>query len=482
MQSPRRKRAGRNDVFLGVDAGTTVLKACAVDSATGNVLAHVSRRLPLQQSVGGGREQNVRGLDNALGRAVKSVREALGDRWDALAGIGLAAQGGSSIMADRKTGAPLTPMILWNDTRAQACAGVIAERTTPEFWREFTLRDGIPHGLARLVWLRERAPALFHDFNIHAGAGEWIFHRLTGIWRQDPGNAIQVGSYNAATKCLDAAAFDVVDLPLSLVATLRDGHETAPLSKAAAKRFRLPAGLPMAGPYIDQEAGYLSAVGISPRPVHCSLGTAWVCNYTRPDSPHIDSPRQLVLRSVLNGGQLVVLPLKTGNAAWDFILQTFLDSNHNKALEKAAEIFQKRLIPSEDAFAASVAPDVSGIPPNPYPGWRADVIRAVVAGMVFELAEALETPIAKKHADAIVLGGGASKGSYFCRMIAALYPGVPVRRQTGEALAAARGALYAFSPRIACAPTAAVRRPGEADCNALRQMGIQYQETRSIEE
>jgi len=482
MQRPRRKRAGRNDVFLGIDVGTTVLKVCAVDSAAGNVLAHVSRRLPLKQSADGGREQNVRGLDNALGGAVKSVRQSLGDRWDTVAGIGLAAQGGSSIMADRKTGKALTPMVLWNDARANDCAAIVEKRTTPEFWREFTLREGVPHGLARMVWLRERASALFHDFNIHAGAGEWIFHRLTGIWRQDPGNAIQVGSYNAATKRLDAAAFDVVDLTLSLVATLRDGHETAPLSKAAAKRFRLPAGLPVAGPYIDQEAGYLSAVGVSQRPVHCSLGTAWVCNYTRPETLHIDSPRQLVLKSVLNGGQLVVLPLKTGNAAWDSILHRCVDPNHEKALEKAAAIFEKRLTPSDGAVAAAATLDVSGIPSDPSPERRGDFIRATVVRMVFELAEALDTPITKKYADALVLGGGASKGSYFRRMIAALFPDLPVRRQTGEALAAARGSLYAFSPRIACAPTAAVRRPGEADCNALRQMRIQYQEARSIDQ
>lgn len=451
-------------------------------------MARSSQKLPVKLFPGGGREQNVRALDRALSAALKTVREQLGSRWKQVAGIGVAAQGGSSIIADRKSGKPLTPMVLWNDARAHAHAALIEKRTTPEFWLEFTLRENMPHGLPRLAWLRERFANLFHDFNIHVGAGEWIFHRLTGVWRQDSGNAIQIGSYNAATKCLDPAALDTIDLELSFFAGLREEHETAPLSGAAAKRLGLPQGMPIAGPYIDQEAGYLSAVGASRQPVHCSLGTAWVCNYGRPDSNAVDAPLQLVLRSPVEDGQLVVLPLRTGNTAWDWALATLCSPEHAKALKKAEAIFRARLYPPEGLLALPhltqrnpVVHDAFGA--GAFFGINtgttaADLLRAIASSMVFELAQALRQPLARGFADTIVIGGGASKGTYFCRLVAALFPAVPVLRQIEEDLAVARGTLYAFAPAIASARTTTVQPPGKTDCRAINDAADHYAKLR----
>ncbi|MFO7974915.1 MAG: FGGY-family carbohydrate kinase [Candidatus Hydrogenedentota bacterium] len=480
MQSMRGKqRSTREPILIGIDIGTTVLKVCAFDGVSGKSAARTSKKLPVKLLADGGREQNVRSLDRALSKAMKEIREHLGSRWEQVAGMGLAAQGGSSIIADRKSGKPLTPMVLWNDGRAYRQAALIEKRTTPEFWREFTLRERMPHGLARLAWLREKSPDLFHDFNIHVGAGEWVFHRLTGVWRQDSGNAIQVGSYNAATKQLDPAALDIIDIELSFFAGLREGHETAPLSVAAAKRFDLPQGVPVAGPYIDQEAGYLSAVGAAQRPVHCSLGTAWVCNYARPDSDAIDSPLQLVLPAVVEDGQLVVLPLGTGNTAWDWALTTFCDANHGKALKKADTVFRKRLIPPDGLLALPHLAQRNPFYPEAFGAGaffgintattKGDLLRAVAAGMVFELANALQEPLANGAADAIVVGGGASKGIYFSRLIAAMFPGRSVRRQVEEDLTVARGTIYAFAPALACASTVAVEYPGEPECQAIRK-------------
>jgi len=459
--------------------GTTVLKVCAFDATSGALLAQTSQKLPVALLANGGREQSVQTLDRAFAASVNAVRERLGNRWSMVTGIGLAAQGGSSIIAERKSGKALTPMVLWNDARAHAHASLIEKRTTPEFWLEFTLREGIPHGLARLSWLREKRPGLFHDFNIHVGAGEWMFHRLTGVWRQDPGNAIQVGSYNAAAKRLDSAAFDVIDIELSFVARLREEHETARLLPAAAKRLRLTAGIPVAGPYIDQEAGYLSAAGVSPHPVHCSLGTAWVCNYARPDTDAVDSPMQLVLNSVVGKGQLVVLPLGTGNTSWDWALTTLIDPDLDKALENAEVLFRKSLVPPPGLVVVPHFAQRNPVHAEAYGAGaffgistgttRADILRAIAAGMVFELTDALRRPVSKGLADSIVLGGGASKGDYFCRLIAAMFRGIPVRKQVEQDLAVARGAVYAFAPDIACAPTAAVRMPGEAACRSLRE-------------
>ncbi len=488
MPTTHKRRKAQGRVLIGIDAGTTVLKACAFDADSGILVARAAHRLPVRLLADGGREQTVRTLDRAFQGVMASLREHLGGRWAEVAGLGVAAQGGSSILAERNTGAPLTPMVLWNDARAHGHAASIAERTAPRFWREFTLRDGVPHGLARLAWLREREPHLFCDANIHIGAGEWLFHRLTGLWRQDPGNAIQTGAYNAAAQRLDPAAFALIGLDLPFVADLRQGHETALLCAETARRLRLPLGIPVAGPYIDQEAGYLSAVGGASRPVHCSLGTAWVCNYARPYSRALDSPAQLALGPVTGEGQLVVLPLRTGNTAWDWALTALLDPDLPKALRKAEAVFRARLAPPPGLVAVPhlaqrnpLFPEACGA--GSFWGIHAatstgDLVRAVAAGMVFELAEALRRALSGGRADGIVVGGGASKADCFCRLIAALFPGGWVQRQREEDWAVARGAIYALAPAIARAPADPVRRPGASSCRAVQDSANHYAHVR----
>ena len=103
----------------------------------------------------------------------------------------------------------------------------------------------------------------------------------------------------------------------------------------------MDAGIPVAGPYIDQEAGYMSAAGVSESPLQCSLGTAWVGNFVLPDDTTGGSPTQMVLPAPVGNGRLVVQALLAGNVTWDWGLQTLLDADHVRALESAIGRFPR---------------------------------------------------------------------------------------------------------------------------------------------
>lgn len=471
-------------MLLGIDLGTTVLKVAAFAERTGAPQAQATRRLPVRAFKDGGREQRPRQIDRAFKEAVAELRQCLGASWRTVAGVGLAAQGGSTLIVERVSGHPLTPMLLWNDGRAERYMGGIAARTTPQFWQRFTLRNVPPAGLGRLLWLKATHPGLFKVKNLHVGAGEYLFFKMTGVWRQDAGNAIQIGSYNAVAEKLAADALDLVDVPLSFVAPLRQGHETAPLSREGARLLGLPAGIPVAGPYIDQEAAYLSAVGTSGRPLQCSLGTAWVGNFALPKRVGGWSPFQLVLPNPAGDGKLAVQPLLTGNAPWDWALETFLDSDHDTALSQANRLFRRALLPPRGLI---VVPWLTQ--PNPLnrtcqgggtffgvsaSTTKADLIRAVAAGMAFELARMFDEVKRSGIADAVVLGGGASRGWFFRTLIAALFGPLPVYRQTYEALAAAAGAVFAFSPKAARLSAKQVTAPARAALEEIRERYIEY--------
>ncbi len=73
------------------------------------MLAKAVRLLPVQQFEDNGKEQKTGALDRLFREAVNELQKQLGMEWQKVAGIGLAAQGGSAIIADRKTGKTLTP-------------------------------------------------------------------------------------------------------------------------------------------------------------------------------------------------------------------------------------------------------------------------------------------------------------------------------------------------------------------------------------
>lgn len=476
----------KGDILLGIDLGTSVLKVCAFDGRDGARLAFAARPLPVDELPGGGREQPVGSVDRAFFRCVETVRESLGRKWRAVRGIGVAAQGGSSIIASRASGRPITRMVLWNDGRTGGHTAELARRHPAGTWRRHTLGSVPPAGLGRLIWLRETNPELFggdlsgrgqttgdllRDATIHIGAGEHLFFALTGVWRQDAGNAIQIGSYHAGKGRLDPGLLDLIGVPLSFVAPLRRGHETSPLGARAARRLGLDAGIPVAGPYLDQEAGYLAAAGAARRPLHVSLGTAWVGNFTLPRGWSGSSPTQLVLPSPSGrkgAGSLVVQPLLAGNRAWDWALETF---GGGEPLRAAARAFAKRLLPARELTVLPFITRPNPLDPTAHGGGAVlglsdrtgpeDMIRAVACGLAFELLRVLEPVRNARVVDRIVLDGGASKGIWFQKLIASLFAPLEVLLAREEDTSVARGALSAFGREVARTRTRRVLPPSQ---------------------
>ncbi len=466
------------NLLVGIDLGTTVLKAAAFDRASGTLLASASRRLPVDAGADGRREQSLADVDRALDEVMAELRTTLGEGWGRVSGVGLAAQGGSTIIAERDTGVARTPMALWNDGRAHPYLQRLIDAHPPRYWQSFSLSEMPGFGLARLLQMREEAPQWLDPARfIYVGAGEYAFFHLTGAWVQDACNALQIGCYDAHRKRLTDSPLREQGIPLSFFAELRQGHATRPLSPAAAQRFGLSAGIPVAGPYIDHEAGYASAAHVSEKPLQCSLGTAWVGNFLLPDDTTGHAPYQLVLPSPVGAGRLIIQPLLTGNMTWDWALETLVDADHAVALRAQDTIFDAALLPRPGlAFLPWLHrphPLVDTLGAGCFVGMspatdRAELLRAVAAGMSFELARVFRQVQAHGEIDALVLSGGASKGAQFQRFIAALFAPLPIYQVAEEDWMGTCGSLYAFDSPAA---RAAVRplTPPAADTDAIRR-------------
>jgi len=459
--------AASKQVLIGIDLGTTVLKAAAFDARTGRMLAQASRALKVAAAEDGTRQQDPKAVERALKSTLGKLRRELGRLGNRVRGLGLAAQGGSTIIADRTTGEPLTPVTLWNDSRAREERARVAAERPVAYWRGFSCRDVPGAGLARLLRLRRTTPELLDDENIYVGVGEYLLFKLTGLWRQDAGNALQIGCYNVHNQDLDQDPLDVVGVPVSFFAPMRRGHETHPLSEGAARALGLPGGIPVAGPYMDHEAGYLSALGVSDRPLQCSLGTAWVGNFRLPTTTTGGSPVQLVLPSPVDGSRLVVQPLLTGNVTWDWGLGTFIAGSHQRALTRLQGIFAEELLPPHGLMALPWNTQANPLEPSARGGGtffgmnahttREHLIRALALSMTCEMLRVFEEVKASGEVDSVVLGGGASKGRFFQAYLAALFDPLPVFTLAEEDLAGTRGVLFAFSPKTSKARARRVR-------------------------
>lgn len=474
-------------MFLGIDIGSTSLKAAVFEARDGRLLAQCERHLPLEVDETGKREQDPAAILQALCAAAALLRDQLGSIWATIEGIGLATQGGSTILVNRKTGAPSTPMFLWNDTRAFGHFHAIAAQLPAPWWRSFSLRDEPGMGLARARWLRERSSGLFDGNPLCIGVGEHIYFALTGQWRQDACHALQSGCYDAQHHRLTTRPLEELSLPLDLFAPLRSEQETHPLTKQGAALLQLPSGLPVAGPYNDHEAGYLSVSHVSRQPLECSLGTAWVGNFFLPPGFEGISPFQLSIAAPSGTGRLVIMPLLTGNVTLDWALQTFLAADRGDALRQADQILSEKLLPPPGLMAVpwlnrpnALRPAHTGsaaffgMGPATTP---ADFFRAIVVSMAFELARVFEATTKLGAVDSIVVCGGAARSVHVCSLLASLFTPIPVHQVIETGLMGTRGCLYGFDPGIARASVAEVPIRTQIDGKSLAAAQALYLET-----
>jgi sugar (pentulose or hexulose) kinase len=220
-------------------------------------------------------------------------------------------------------------------------------------------------------------------------------------------------------------------------------------------RLGLPTGIPVSGPYNDHEAGYLSVMHLSDRPLQCSLGTAWVGNFVQDNALGQGSGFQFPVPAPAGNGSLIIQALQTGNLTWDWALENFVSEDHDEALALANTIFSDQLLPSGDltclpwfnrpnplgnGFGAGAFLGMSPTTSNE------DFLRSVALGLVFEFARVFD-PVQQAGAiDSLVLCGGASQSPYFKKLFAAMFAPLPIFIPDSMGT---RGSLYGHDPLVA---------------------------------
>ena len=259
-------------LYLGLDVGTSVVKASAFD-ASGATIATARERMPVSRSRPGWAEQDPVAVWRAVARCMRRLSTVTpAHEWRA---IGVAAQGDGCWFVDGQL-RPVGPAAVWLDGRAAPIVeSWIADGTDRAYFRE-TANVPFPGAVPALLRWYE-----LHDLQTLARArwllscADWVVACLTGTVTTDPVNASRgvTDTALAGWNCELAAALGLGDWshlmpPMKPALSVRGA-----ITARAARETSLPIGLLVMAASMDVYATMLGAGVAEPGDALTIIGT-----------------------------------------------------------------------------------------------------------------------------------------------------------------------------------------------------------------
>ncbi|MCW2289914.1 xylulokinase [Leucobacter luti] len=320
--------AQRTGIAIGLDLGTSSLKAIAVEIETGRVIERVRQPYPTHRPEQSAAEQAPRdwmaAVVGALGRLAAATRAA---DW---VGIALSAMLPTMVRLDA-SGEPIGNAIVWEDNRAEPEARHLREHY-PEataYARTGQLMDGrylVPMS-ARLARLD---PASAERVARIVGAKDYVFAQLTGELLTDPSTAAGSGVYDLARGEYATGAWGA--LPTVAAATTLRG-----LHPGVARLVGTAPGIPVA---LGAADSVLGAEALGARPGHdiaIISGTSTVVLGLR-ETLALEPKNRALVTPLARGGYGFEMDLVATGSAFQWLAQLTGAASPAVLLEEAAPI------------------------------------------------------------------------------------------------------------------------------------------------
>ena len=261
------------DILIGVDAGTSVIKAIAFDLG-GRQIAVSATPNRYQTRPDGAAFQS---LDETWADCALTLR-GLGERVPALAertvAIGVTGQGDGTWLVD-KANKPVADAWLWLDGRAgptvRRLRGTAADRA-----RYIATGSGLnvcQQG-SQLAHMKATKPDIVAAADVGMHCKDWLYLNLTGVRATDPSEAcFTFGDFRRRAYDDDVIAALGLTAERRLLPPILDGATTThPLSAAAAAATGLRPGTPVSLGYVDVVCTALGAgILTEGEPARCTI-------------------------------------------------------------------------------------------------------------------------------------------------------------------------------------------------------------------
>ncbi|HUD69760.1 MAG TPA: glycerol kinase GlpK [Acidimicrobiales bacterium] len=263
-------------VLLAVDAGTTGVRALAVD-AVGRVIDVAYRDLTQSYPVPGWVEHDPDEILRLVDETLEELAARLDDGDHDVVAIGITNQRETTVAIDRSDGRPMAPAIVWQDRRTAPRCASLAEAGDDALIRARTGLTADPYFSAtKMQWLLEHAPL---DGARELGlctVDTLVGWHLTGganggAYVTDASNASRTMLYDLGEAAWSPALCALFSVPTDALAMIVPSCGV--IGTVAAKVAPLLAGVPVAGILGDQQAALFGQRCTSPGMVKATFGT-----------------------------------------------------------------------------------------------------------------------------------------------------------------------------------------------------------------
>jgi len=441
-------------MLVGVDIGTTNVKAVAVDAA-GVPLTAAERRNDIIVPNPGWSEQDPEAIFQNVLAVVQAVIQhpSVLEHAEPVQSIVFSAAMHGLLAVDA-AGNPLSNVWLWSDLRADAAARALL---APEgLGTEIYRRTGVPihpmSPLCKLIWMREHMPELFGAAHKFLGIKEFVWFRLTGKYESDLSCASATGLMNIWENTWDEEALRIAGIASEQLPAL------VPITGLA--NFREVENFPeVTHAVIGASDGALANLGagaIHPGQLAVTIGTSAAIRCVV-DAPLVDDAmrtfcyrldeKRCIIGGASNNGTSVLEWLRSSVFRSDLSSEQFV----NQAFEApigangllVLPYIQGERAPLWDARATGAFVGLTSLHS------QAHFVRAALEGILFNLkiiAEALPQPINTLHAS-----GGFSNNSGWVQMLADIFQ-VPVLLEERGMDASVAGAIQVGSLALGLKP------------------------------
>jgi glycerol kinase len=412
--------------LLGIDQGTTQTTAVIVNEL-GGMIEKNSAQLPARFPQAGWVEQDPADIV----RTVKEACAPLLDKYE-IAAVGFDNQGETFIVWDTETGEPVTPAIVWQDTRGQSVCDALASRVDPDLLRQKTglLLDSY-FSAPKLKWVFENYPEIrkkAHDGTLKFGTTEtWVLWSLTNgkLHVTDPSTASRTLLFDMNRFEWDDEQLALFDVPRSMLAEVKPSA-----GYVGDVDFGNGKPLPLHAMLVDQQAALFGQACFNAGEMKCSFGTGSFLLMNIGGTPRLS-----------NNGLLTTVGWNfDGHTAYAFDGGIFVTGSAVQWLRDNLKVIPDSAS-SHDAAKRSndlgvvVVPALQGLAA---PHWRTDVrgamfglnrsttsddiVRATLDGIacrVYEVVMAMSQDLGKSPPH-LKVDGGPSGNPYLMQMIADL--------------------------------------------------------------
>ncbi len=265
--------------LIGIDVGTSSIKASIVDASTGQTVA--SAHSPAEEMMvnavqSGWAEQHP---DLWWEHTIKSIKAALQKTTiDAreVAAIGISYQMHGLVMVDKEH-KPLRPSIIWCDSRAVEFGSKAFTELGNHYCLQHLLNSPGNFTASKLKWVKENEPAIYERIYKVMLPGDYIALKLTGDITTTETGLSEGMFWDYQEKAISKKLLDYYGIDKSLIASIVPVFaEQGKLRETVAKELGLKPGIKISYRAGDQPNNAFSLNVLNPGETAATAGTSGV--------------------------------------------------------------------------------------------------------------------------------------------------------------------------------------------------------------